>query len=755
VQVTAAAVELPSLETRISWFDDWEEQTRTARKDARRDRWYYDNVQWTAEEVAKLEARKQPVLTKNRIARKVNFILGEEIRKRVDPVARPRTPQHEDAARSATDALRYVEEEQEFDKARSAVLKNVLIEGMGGALKGLEETEDDEYKHTLQHIEWDRLAYDPHSRAPDFGDAKWLAIVLWMDLDDAIIRWPDAAEVLREAVTRDIAASDDTTEDVPRKWTDRKRNRVKVVEMYARVDRDWYRFVFTSAADVEQADRTPYLNERGTRSVCPLVLMSCYIDPNGNRYGIVRQLISPQDEINKRSSKALHFLNTRQVIAERDAVADPQKFQTELAKPDGYAEVEPGSLTDGRLQVQPTSDLAQGQITLLQEAKQDIDTIGPSLSSMPDAAASSGREFIARQQAAAQELGTIFDQLRNWTKQVFSLDWLCIRQYWTEEKWLRITDDRELTGYRFTALNQRMTRAQRLQDMLEKQAPLESALQAAAGEWAPLIMSQVQQAAQAMAAQAQQAGQQMPEGEEAIIPLVLQHPLMAEEITVNQVDQMLVDIIIEEAPETAVIEQEEFEKLSEIVPVIVQARPDMAPSLAKAMIRASQLRDKQDLLEELDKAPDPQQQQQQQQAQQMQQAMAEAGIAVQQTKAQLQQAQTAKTQAEAQALPVETQAKVESTQAQTWSAHSARVSSLCHQECSRWLSPSVVSTSPTASQRVSAVCCTTRRLSPAQMPGQKRSPWQCSRLPSAAASSSGRAARTTPSAISTRASARA
>src|SRR3990167_10220271 len=234
VEGTAVAVELPTHEQLIEWFEEWEEKTRASRKLARRDRDYYDGNQWTPTEVKELQRRHQPVLTKNRIARKVNYILGEEIRKRIDPSARPRTPQHEDAARAATDALRYVEEEQKFDQVRSAVLRNMLVEGYGGAIKEIEEC-DGGYKHRLRHVQWDRLFYDPHSRDPLFADAKYLGAVVWMDVDDAIADHPDAADAIKMALTKDIGDVGSTTEDTPRRWIDRKRERVKLVEMYFQI----------------------------------------------------------------------------------------------------------------------------------------------------------------------------------------------------------------------------------------------------------------------------------------------------------------------------------------------------------------------------------------------------------------------------------------------------------------------------------------------------------------------------------------
>ena len=674
VEVTAVEVELPSLATRVEWFEDWEESTRENQKKARRDRDYYDGHQWSADDLDRLKERHQPPLVKNYIAPKVNFICGEEIRKRIDPVARPRTPQHEDAARAATDALRYVEEEQKFDQVRSAVLRNMLVEGYGGAIKELEECDDGkggvEYKHRLRHIQWDRLFYDPHSREPDFSDAKYLGAVLWMDIDDAILMFQDAAMELQAALSKDIGDFGSTTEDTPRRWVDRKRERVKIVEMYFRVDKDWYRSPFTESADLEEPDRTAYLDERGEHSVCPLKMASCYVDQDGNRYGIVRHLISPQDEINKRASKALHLLSVRQVMAESGMVPDPQKFQTELAKPDGgYYDLTPGSLKDGSIEISQTGDLAQGHVTMMQEAKADIDRIGPSAAQIPDLPDSaSGRAVIARQQAASQEMGSVFDYLLNWTHSVFELDWLCIRQYWTEEKWLRVSDDQELTGYRFVALNQEMTRAQRLQGLLEKQPkpPLPKAVEIAAGEWAPLVMGEVQLQHQAMMQQAKQMGQPPPQGQQAeqhMVGMIMQHPIMQEQITANQVETMQVDIVIDVAPDTAILAQEQFKTLMELLPMAGQTNPQMMPKLLKIAIMASDLPDKRELRQELEKGPDPQQMQIQQQQMQLQMAGAKAGVDVQSSQAQLNAARAASEQAKTQMAGAKVPSEIEKNQA--------------------------------------------------------------------------------------------
>ena len=96
------------LETKVNWFQDAAEASMSARQLAERDRDYYDNKQWTEEEERELKKRKQAPIVINRVAPKVDFLLGFERQNRVDPKAFPRTPDDEDSADAATDAIRYV-----------------------------------------------------------------------------------------------------------------------------------------------------------------------------------------------------------------------------------------------------------------------------------------------------------------------------------------------------------------------------------------------------------------------------------------------------------------------------------------------------------------------------------------------------------------------------------------------------------------------------------------------------------------------
>jgi hypothetical protein len=97
--------------------------------DARR---YYHGSQWTAEQIRIMKKRKQPVMTFNRIARKIDGVVGLIEKLRQDPKAYARTPQHEQGADLATAALRYVLDEQEW-KAKSPMLRlTVLLMALAG-----------------------------------------------------------------------------------------------------------------------------------------------------------------------------------------------------------------------------------------------------------------------------------------------------------------------------------------------------------------------------------------------------------------------------------------------------------------------------------------------------------------------------------------------------------------------------------------------------------------------------------------------
>jgi hypothetical protein len=434
--MTDKAKDGPDHEKLIRQFEESFDGTQNARRDAERDRDYYDGIQLTDEELQALDARHQPPVVSNRIKPKIDALLGFEKRQRTDPRAYPRTPKHEQEAEAATDAIRFVCDQNRFQQTRSEAAENLFIEGIGAAVVTVEKKPSGMMDVKINHVPWDRFYYDQHSRRRDFSDANYLGVVVWMDEADA-----KAAFIGKDAVIAgcyaDNGGEGETYDDRPKlSWSDQKRKRVRVLQHRWKEAGKWMTAILCKGGFLRDPQESPFKDEMG-RPECDLIAVSVYIDRENNRYGAVRTMISPQDEINKRRSKALHLLNTKQVIMEEGATLDLEQTRRELARPDGVVFVHPNM----RFEVVDQGGLVQGQFELLQEAKAEIDASGINPALEGDLKAPSGRAVEALTQAGLAEQAIAFDALRDWSWRVYRAVWNRIRQYWTEERWVRVTDD--------------------------------------------------------------------------------------------------------------------------------------------------------------------------------------------------------------------------------------------------------------------------------------------------------------------------
>lgn len=425
----------------VRMFEDSEQATLTARANAERDRDYYDSIQYTDDELATLKKRGQPPVIDNRIKTKIDYLVGLEKSQRIDPRALPRTPAHEEDANGASQALKYVADTQDYDQKRSMVWRNLLIEGAGGVSVAVEQGNDGP-RIVLRRWAWDRMFWDAHSSEPDFSDAGYIGGVVWMDHADAVVQYPDKVSILDAALTQTSNLSE-TYDDKPKYsvWADSKRKRIRVCQIWLKRAGQWYFAEYTKAG-ILKAGASPYKNEYG-ESDCEMIFQSAYVTRDNDRYGLVREMVSLQDSINKRNSKALHLLNTSQIVYEEGAFDSAESARREVARPDGALKVNPGFMD--KVRVDTRLDLAQSHFQLLQDAKSSIDLKGPNATMMGDKAqgssAASGRAILASQQGGMVQLGDLMDHLRHFDKRVFRAIWNRIRQFWDAEKWVRVTDD--------------------------------------------------------------------------------------------------------------------------------------------------------------------------------------------------------------------------------------------------------------------------------------------------------------------------
>jgi hypothetical protein len=92
--------------------------------------------------------------------------------------------------------------------------------------------------------------------------------------------------------------------------------------------------------------------------------------------------------------------------------------------------------------------VVQGNLDMLAEAKAEIDTFGPNPGLIgSEIPAESGRAIQLLQAAGIAELGTYIRSYRNWKLRVYRKTWNACQQFWTDARWIRVTDDENLANF--------------------------------------------------------------------------------------------------------------------------------------------------------------------------------------------------------------------------------------------------------------------------------------------------------------------
>ena len=440
--------DLPRLK---SYFSEAQALTQDARQRALVAIDYYDSDQFTREELTTLAMRGQPAITINRIKPAINSIIGVTERGRSDPRAWPRNPGDAGSADAATDVLRYIADFNRFKRLKQDCFRDLLVPGSCAALVGV----DADSQVTVTQVRWEEFFHDPRSRRQDFKDARFLGVAKWMYANDAQALYPEKAAKI--AATLDTAtgggglSADQSFQDrplqgaLPASWVDANQRRLMVVEMYLKDSGAWRRCVFTGG-DVLDDGPSPYLDHRG-RPDCPIEAMSAYVKRDNARYGAVWDMIGPQDEINKRRSKSVHLLSTTRIeVRDQQAIdVDADVARREASRPDGVIPYGWG--------LAPNTVEFQGNMEMLQEAKAEIERMGPSPAvlgrSDNDA---SGRALLARQQSGLIELGNLYGALEDWELRIYRQCWSRAKQFWRDPQFIRVTDDDDAP--KFVGLNQ-------------------------------------------------------------------------------------------------------------------------------------------------------------------------------------------------------------------------------------------------------------------------------------------------------------
>lgn len=595
-----------SLESYKRMFTRAEEACAKARTLAHRDRDWFDNFddsQWSDKEKAVLEKRGQPPSTSNRLRKKVRFLRGLEQRQRSDPKARPRKPNDEKSATVITDVLDFVEEETRFDHTASESFKDLAIEGIEACEVIVENGET----IAINPLQYDGFFYDPRSKKTDFSDAKYLGYQDWFDEDEALemaVAMGKSEEEAQTAIQSSFeeGVGDEGYDDKPNQmWGDSDRKRVRIACMYWKDGKGIWNYVYFTGGSVLKEGVSVYLDDKKTeefpngRPSCAIIAASVYLTRKNERYGALRDDISPQAEINFTKTNTVFNMKNRRMWARAKGILPPDASEV-VARADGVL------LANGEYGkdwgfIDSQAEIANN-FQFMQEAKQEIDGHGPNTATMGRGTEDqSGRAIALQQNAGMAEENDIFDIHNDWKCRVYRAMWYRVKQFWTSEKYVRITEDNEAP--RFVGLNAPKPRMQVGPDgqpvMDEKGKPVP--MMGPDGKPVPEIG---------------------PDGQ----------PIME-----NVVAELDADIIMQAAPDSITLQHEEFQELADMAKSGVPIPPDV-------LILASQIRDKQKLVERMKEEGSAQAklQQAQQQIEQMQQALQAMTKQLQQAQQEAQQA---------------------------------------------------------------------------------------------------------------------
>lgn len=584
-------------------FDEARSDPNGRRVKNQRNRDYYDGPKQLSSEVREtLKNRNQPAIYTNRVRPAINGILGILEASNRDPQAYPRNPDDQDAADVCTKTLRFIADQSNFAETKMDCAENFLIEGTCAAII---EMDGDDIKPT--QIRWEEFYHDPYARRPDLKDARYMGIAKWMDAEQLREQYHVRINEIGDPLAAQGAGFlDDSWQDRPQgglTWIDIRRRRVMVVEEYAIEKGQWTRCKYIATGVLEYGP-SPYLDEK-RRPCNPIEAVSCYVDRENNRYSLIDDMVPIQDEINASRSRSLHLMNSRQV-QNTDTTAPPVDdiiVRQEAAKADGVLPM--------GWQIVQHQDMTQSNMVRMQEAKAEIERMGPTPAVLgrAGAGAESGRARQVLQAAGLTELARPLARHTDWELRCYKQMWARAQQFKTEPWFIRVTDD--VRAPQFMQVNEP------IMGMVMQPDPNSPAVDPTTGQ--PMMD---------------------PSGQ----PMFHQRPTMGVVGHKNRLAEMDMDIIIDSVPDSPNLEGEVWGDLVKLVAEAGGLQAVFTPQF-ELMIELSPLPDKRKIIEKIQNAQKEQAQasaQQQQEAAQKQQivdqvqlADATADIAVKHAKANL------------------------------------------------------------------------------------------------------------------------
>ncbi|MGH8562724.1 MAG: portal protein [Gammaproteobacteria bacterium] len=402
------------------------------RREADRAADYYDGLQLDAETLAAMKDRGIPPLSRNLIGPTVDVVLGMEAKNRRDWTVSGDTDADQDVADVLNLQMKRAERSSGADRACSDAYASQIKSGLGWVEVG-RNPDPFSYPYRLRSVHRREIYWDWRAREPDLSVARYLVRRQWFDQDVVEALFPDRAELIRMACSGwanwdpaiwgdNALALSQAFEDEARcsiealEWRDSLRRRLCLYEVWYRTwvtaltlrlptglvieyDRKNPRHAAALATGMAMAQLAPLVKVRLSWWLGPHQLADIpsphphnrfpYVPFWGYRedrtsipYGLVRRMMSPQDEVNARLSKMMWLLSAKRIVMDDDALSPEMTFDRlmeEAGRADAVMLMNPNRMnrTADAFRVEADRDLSRQQFDVLQDATRSIqDTAG-------------------------------------------------------------------------------------------------------------------------------------------------------------------------------------------------------------------------------------------------------------------------------------------------------------------------------------------------------------------------------------------
>ena len=463
-------------------------------READRHNRFYMGDQWDPEVRAKLEAEGRPVLTINEILRTVNAVLGNHSESRVDIRLRPRQDGHAETAEVLTSVFDYVLEHTGYQDEESQVFSDGVIMDAGYFDVRMDFEESVQGEVTINSVDPFDVVIDPDAKEYDPSTWSEVFITRWHTLNEieTIYGKEKRKEVEGLLVAGETAGQNSVRfkEDV--RFGENETSvptgvdAVKNVRGIRVVERQWRKlaprkmFVDLETGDMRpvpdnwEEDRVQEVAERFglgvTTKVKPRIRWTVSADHvllhdewslyddftvvpffpffrRGRFGGLVRQLISPQEQLNKIESQILHVVNTTAnsgYLVEEGSLANmtPEELEKRGA--------ETGVVVTYRRNRQPPAKIQPNQVPsgldrIGQKSSQFIYDISGSeaLLGKPPKSQVSGVAMDQTMNRALVTLQPVMDNLAKTRRMVAKRVLALVQKFYNETRVMRVTDWRD------------------------------------------------------------------------------------------------------------------------------------------------------------------------------------------------------------------------------------------------------------------------------------------------------------------------